>query len=62
MKFEFEFHYATTTSSRYIKFRNTMKGFSSKTMAKRLKELDESGILERQTITKSLSGRIQINQ
>jgi hypothetical protein len=31
-------------------------------MAKRLKELDESGILERQTITKSLSGRIQINQ
>ena len=26
-----------------------MKGFSSKTLAKRLKELDESGILERQT-------------
>jgi DNA-binding HxlR family transcriptional regulator len=25
-----------------------MKGFSSKTLAKRLKELDESGILERQ--------------
>ncbi|HZI70420.1 MAG TPA: helix-turn-helix domain-containing protein [Nitrososphaeraceae archaeon] len=38
----------TTTSVRYIKFRNTMKGFSSKTLAKRLKELDESGILERQ--------------
>ncbi|HEY7108286.1 MAG TPA: winged helix-turn-helix transcriptional regulator [Nitrososphaeraceae archaeon] len=37
-----------TTSVRYIKFRNTMKGFSSKTLAKRLKELDESGILERQ--------------
>jgi DNA-binding HxlR family transcriptional regulator len=38
----------TTTSVRYIKFRNTMKGFSSKTLAKRLKELDENGILERQ--------------
>ncbi|HEY7080886.1 MAG TPA: helix-turn-helix domain-containing protein [Nitrososphaeraceae archaeon] len=38
----------TTTSVRYIKFRNTMKGFSSKTLAKRLKELDETGILERQ--------------
>ena len=38
----------TTTSVRYIKFRNTMKGFSSKTLAKRLKELDKSGILERQ--------------
>ena len=39
---------STTTSVRYLKFRNTMKGFSSKTLAKRLKELDESGILERQ--------------
>ncbi|HEY7082547.1 MAG TPA: helix-turn-helix domain-containing protein [Nitrososphaeraceae archaeon] len=38
----------TKSSVRYIKFRNTMKGFSSKTLAKRLKELDESGILERQ--------------
>ena len=38
----------TTTSVRYLKFRKTMKGFSSKTLAKRLKELDESGILERQ--------------
>ena len=38
----------TTTPVRYLKFRNTMKGFSSKTLAKRLKELDESGILERQ--------------
>ncbi|HEY7079349.1 MAG TPA: helix-turn-helix domain-containing protein [Nitrososphaeraceae archaeon] len=37
----------TTNSVRYIKFRNTMKGFSSKTLAKRLKELDEIGILER---------------
>ena len=39
----------STTSVRYIKFRNTMKGFSSKTLAKRLKELDESGILEGNT-------------
>ena len=38
----------TTTSVRYLKFRNTMKGFSSKTLTKRLKELHESGILERQ--------------
>jgi DNA-binding HxlR family transcriptional regulator len=38
----------TTSPVRYIKFRNTMKGFSSKTLAKRLKEFDESGILERQ--------------
>ena len=38
----------TTTSVRYLKFRKTMKGFSSKTLAKRLKELNESGILERQ--------------
>lgn len=38
----------STTSVRYLKFRKTMKGFSSKTLAKRLKELDESGILERQ--------------
>jgi DNA-binding HxlR family transcriptional regulator len=38
----------TTTPVRYLKFRNTMKGFSSKTLAKRLKELDKSGILERQ--------------
>jgi DNA-binding HxlR family transcriptional regulator len=38
----------TTTPVRYLKFKNTMKGFSSKTLAKRLKELDEGGILERQ--------------
>src|SRR6476646_5083202 len=38
----------TTTPVRYLKFRNTLKGFSSKTLAKRLKELDKSGVLERQ--------------
>ena len=37
-----------TTPVRYLKFRNTLKDFSSKTLAKRLKELDKSGILERQ--------------
>ena len=42
----------TNTSVRYIKFRNTMKDFSSKTLAKRLKELNESGILERQPYNK----------
>ncbi len=31
----------STTSVRYIKFRNTMKGFTSRTLAKRLNELDE---------------------
>jgi DNA-binding HxlR family transcriptional regulator len=33
---------------RYMKFRNSMNGFSSKTLAKRLKELENSGILSRQ--------------
>ena len=39
----------TTNPVRYIKFRNTLKGFSSKTLASRLKELQRSGILERQS-------------
>jgi DNA-binding HxlR family transcriptional regulator len=33
---------------RYMKFRQTLKGFSSKTLAIRLKELQNSDILERQ--------------
>ena len=37
----------TTNPVRYIKFRNTLKGFSSRTLAIRLKELEKSGILER---------------
>ncbi|GAC1390329.1 MAG: hypothetical protein NVSMB45_19420 [Ginsengibacter sp.] len=32
---------------RYLTFRNTMKGFSSKTLAIRLKELEKNGILSR---------------
>ena len=38
----------TTNPVRYMKFRQTLKGFSSKTLAVRLKELQNSGILERQ--------------
>jgi DNA-binding HxlR family transcriptional regulator len=37
----------TTNPVRYLKFRNTMKGFSSKTLAIRLKELEKNGILSR---------------
>jgi DNA-binding HxlR family transcriptional regulator len=48
----------TTSSVRYIKFRNTMKGFSSKTLTKRLKELDESEILERQAYNE-ISPRVE---
>ena len=39
----------TTDSVRYIKFRRTMKGFSSKTLAARLKELQKNKILERKS-------------
>ncbi len=38
----------TTDSARYLKFKKTMKGFSSKTLAVRLKELERNGILHRQ--------------
>ena len=37
----------TTDSVRYLKFKKTMKGFSSKTLAIRLKELERNGILNR---------------
>jgi DNA-binding HxlR family transcriptional regulator len=37
----------TTNPVRYLKFRNTLKGFSSRTLATRLKELEKSEILER---------------
>jgi DNA-binding HxlR family transcriptional regulator len=39
----------TTDPVRYIKFRNTLKGFSSKTLAARLKELRRSGVLDRKS-------------
>lgn len=37
----------TTDPVRYIKFRRSMKGFSSKTLAIRLKQLERNRILER---------------
>jgi DNA-binding HxlR family transcriptional regulator len=37
----------TTNPVRYIKFRNSLKGFSSKTLAMRLKQLERNEILER---------------
>ena len=37
----------TTTPLRYMKFRELMKGITSKTLARRLKELERDGILER---------------
>ena len=37
----------TTNPVRYTQFRNLMKGISSKTLARRLKELEKDGILER---------------
>ena len=37
----------TTNPVRYMKFRQRLKGFSSKTLAIRLKELEKGGILER---------------
>jgi DNA-binding HxlR family transcriptional regulator len=46
----------TTIPVRCLKFKNTMKAFSSKTLAKRLKELDECGILERQAYNEIPSG------
>ena len=38
----------TTSPVRYKQFRELMKGISSKTLARRLKELERDGILERQ--------------
>ena len=38
----------TTDPVRYMKFKQTLRGFSSKTLAIRLKELQKGGILERQ--------------
>ena len=38
----------TTNPVRHKQFRQTMKGFSTRTLAIRLKELENNGILERQ--------------
>jgi DNA-binding HxlR family transcriptional regulator len=39
----------TTNPVRYKQFRHVLKGISSKTLAYRLKELEKTGILERQS-------------
>jgi len=39
----------STDPIRYLTFRKSMKGFSSKTLTIRLKELEKSGILNRQS-------------
>jgi DNA-binding HxlR family transcriptional regulator len=39
----------TTNPVRYKQFRELMKGISSKTLARRLKELEKDGILERKS-------------
>ena len=39
----------STDPVRYIEFRKFMKGISSKTLARRLKELEKDGILNRQS-------------
>ena len=39
----------STDPVRYLTFRKSMKGFSSKTLTIRLKELEKSGILNRQS-------------
>lgn len=38
----------STDPVRYITFKNSMKGFSSKTLTTRLRELEKNGILNRQ--------------
>jgi DNA-binding HxlR family transcriptional regulator len=50
----------TTNPVRYIKFRNTLKGFSSKTLAARLKELERGGVLERQSYNE-IPPRVEYN-
>jgi DNA-binding HxlR family transcriptional regulator len=39
----------STTAFRYKRFRETMKGISSRTLAYRLQDLEKSGILERRS-------------
>jgi DNA-binding HxlR family transcriptional regulator len=50
----------TTNPVRYIKFRNTLKGFSSKTLAIRLKKLKNNGILERR-VYNEIPPRVEYN-
>lgn len=50
----------TTNPVRYMKFRNTLNGFSSRTLARRLKELQDGGILERQAYNE-IPPRVEYN-
>src|ERR687888_1338402 len=50
----------TTNPVRYIKFRHTLKGFSSKTLTARVKELQRSGVLERKSYNET-PPRVQYN-
>jgi DNA-binding HxlR family transcriptional regulator len=50
----------TTNPVRYLKFRNSLKGFSSKTLAIRLKELERSGVLERRSYNE-IPPRVEYN-
>jgi DNA-binding HxlR family transcriptional regulator len=50
----------STTPVRYKKFRETMKGISSKTLAYRLHELEKGGILERHSYNE-IPPRVEYN-
>jgi DNA-binding HxlR family transcriptional regulator len=50
----------TTNPVRCTKFRNTLKGFSSKTLAARLKELERSRVLERRSYNE-IPPRVEYN-
>ncbi len=50
----------STKPVRYKKFRETMKGISSKTLAYRLKELEKGGILERHSYNE-IPPRVEYN-
>jgi DNA-binding HxlR family transcriptional regulator len=50
----------TTKPVRYKKFRDTMKGISSKTLAYRLQELEKGGILERHSYNE-IPPRVEYN-
>src|SRR5918998_1370339 len=50
----------STKPVRYKKFRETMKGISSKTLAYRLQELEKGGILERRSYNE-IPARVEYN-
>lgn len=50
----------TTKPVRHKQFKDTLKGFSSKTLATRLKELEKNGILERRSYNE-IPPRVEYN-